>query len=1151
MHHHPLKPAFHERSHCICDICEHHDNDKESKHIAWYCEECDFDVCLSCIHRPPPKNYSRKDNGIATSFGDEELFANNAAASLFGNDAKDDEFDDCDENENQAQPEFVVSNNFEHTTIERNIAAHWEAPNDNVKTNETLLGGGYVDQDLESPSPTTAPFDITPIPISVDNDGNLSEEAKNALYILEQPSLDVKIRAAADITLSEEIVRRISPSIGTNISSYKILLNCISAGKLGHAGSLLLSNAYAPTCLPCSSTENDQNGNDSENVTEETVCCVCAEGINGYNAPDGAVGCLGGHAMHPACAADLLLGGGKCPTCRQTLFHSKVAESEIREAAQFVQDEIERVKLEEEEKIKGELNELAKQGLSMKYDVGDVVLLPTSEDHCKLTQCQDPAAGWWHDDMASCCGLQGVVTDVITGEDNNAISIRVKTKGGHEYDLIRRVDGFCCEECRSNPVGLRYCKHCMKCEICCRRSDNECSKQSHEWYWNPSLVTLIRRGNSTSSSLTLLDESEPCKAEKLVLRLKGELIAIKSAREAIKESTEKLMSFQDNLKMPGKMKRQLSKKSNDAVTAMVNSGIAPSDWQRARHLLMLAQQWGDSDEAKLKRSELYTAVEEGNLDSVARIVRRLNAERIMEAARWANATSDTNQYIVESFASADLRVFPRTDSPRSGFKLKPNTEFSSLQEVSDRDGNMWIKIDPKSIPTENLNSQPLQGWVRIRPGGDKCPPIVKRENNCLRCFGCGDNLIQSVPLQEKYERVQLDNVKEGDVVFVSATLEKVKVKSVEEKNIRCTFEVERPEDNSNEDSILYRPCDLLMPKLGRKGDGFDETLLVNGRMRSRRELVLDNYGNEEQARIEWYMAKKDQFDEQEFASCARGHLLHARCFQQALFAGSRCPAPGCMEQLFLPTVSRLRTNDDDDTCCGENNQRNIEQAKALHTASEFTGQTVPDARAITENNTLTEVFNNQTLKMCPMCCSGPLFNQECSDMNAHHGQCSMRALKGKDKTPCSPDGDFRVSASDIAARMTQVSSTKSVADLLPRCKTHKCLVMFNGCMNCGHLFNDADWNDMPDWDPKARAYLELGKKRRNAARLLTDQIRSEAALLQFERDAYYEAGDNKDVKDVAIGWSGSALDEQIEPPPKQDSKDIGDEVFKTMFLISS
>ena len=59
--------------------------------------------------------------------------------------------------------------------------------------------------------------------------------------------------------------------------------------------------------------------------------------------------------------------------------------------------------------------------------------------------------------------------------------------------------------------------------------------------------------------------------------------------------------------------------------------------------------------------------------------------------------------------------------------------------------------------------------------------------------------------------------------------------------------------------------------------------------------------------------------------------------------------------------------------------------------------------------------------------------------------------------------------------------------------------------------------------------IDLDKKARNAARLLTEQVRNEVALLQFERDALYEVrgGGNSSV----LGWSGSRLDPILEPPP--------------------
>ena len=83
---------------------------------------------------------------------------------------------------------------------------------------------------------------------------------------------------------------------------------------------------------------------------------------------------------------------------------------------------------------------------------------------------------------------------------------------------------------------------------------------------------------------------------------------------------------------------------------------------------------------------------------------------------------------------------------------------------------------------------------------------------------------------------------------------------------------------------------------------------------------------------------------------------------------------------------------------------------------------------------------------------------------------------------------------------------------------------------CCHLFTDTSWDDTPKYNPKARTLLEMDQKRRNAARLLAQQVRSEAALLQFERDALWEAGGHGGEREG--GWSTKGGMETItEPTP--------------------
>jgi len=1107
LHHHPLEHALDKRTHCICDICEFHndsnsdnedsyDGDRGRSNIGWFCAQCDFDVCHKCASIPAPCNYSRAENEIVDSRnifrGDEEGTAIRAFIALFddgyGLDDEDAGADgeeiDGGENESntgsndQRRQEFG-NVPFDEDATKRRAAEHWEKY-EAATNNDIVLGAGAITA-AETPNPFPPPrrpndTNNNSLQITNEHDGNLPNEAMDALFLLQQPSRDMEVRAAADITQAENILRRIAPQVRPrSSSSYETLLSCISAGRIGIAGTMLLSQAYAPH-----NVERPSNQEDSDNPNEKMVC-FCGEVIDKETAPDGAVGCLGGHAMHASCASDLLLGGGKCPTCRQTLFFSRVAGSEIKAAAKFAKKEINRVRLEEEEKVRKELKELAEKGLPTTFQIGDIVLVPADKALCKKLQLEDPKSGWWHPDMVPACGLEGCVSEIIEC-DNKQISVRVTSRGRHQFQFIRRVDDFECTECSSNNIGMRRCVHCDQCEMCCRRSIQECSKQTHVWNWSPSLLTLLRRANG-SSALVLLEDTEECKAEQHILRLRGELVAIKAAREAVKEKTRKVTKH-SSLKMPGKMGRQLSERSNDAVMTMAKSGFSPADWQRARHLLLLARQWGYSEDANAKRAQLYGAVKEGNLDSVARIVRRYNAERTAEAARWTGALTDICEYIVEPGAVVDLRSLPTMNSARTGFSLKPQTTFCSESELLDKDGNWWIKVacepyveddddvdnnedNGSSSASLEIKAPPPQGWLKVRPGGDGSASIVKRMKNSLRCFGCGDNLYPPISVQEKYEAPEIDKLKKGETLLVACTLEKVKVHSWNKKYVACLLLTgnEKSNNNGNKEGsnendknqslIFYRACDLVKPKvLSKAGDDFDEVVKVDGRLRSRRELVL-NFGGEEVARKCWNEArKKEIYIQQDFASCARGHLLHARCLQEALVTGSRCPAPGCMEQLFLPKVTR-EINDDDDTCCGGGGDNH--EMEALRAASELTGHSAllaaRVAEGVADNNITDEALSRNDLKMCPMCCAGPLFNQECSDMSAHHGQCSVRALGGRSASTCSPNGrDFRVSASELAAKMTQVSSTRTVADLLPRCETHNCLVMFNGCMACGHLF---------------------------------------------------------------------------------------------------
>lgn len=82
-------------------------------------------------------------------------------------------------------------------------------------------------------------------------------------------------------------------------------------------------------------------------------------------------------------------------------------------------------------------------------------------------------------------------------------------------------------------------------------------------------------------------------------------------------------------------------------------------------------------------------------------------------------------------------------------------------------------------------------------------------------------------------------------------------------------------------------------------------------------------------------------------------------------------------------------------------------------------------------------------------------------------------------------------------------------------------------MACGYLFTDTDWGDMPRWDPKAKALLELDKKKRKAAMLLAEQIRMESTMLEFERSALWKLQEDERL---LSGEEGVTNKQEIEPP---------------------
>jgi hypothetical protein len=807
---------------------------------------------------------------------------------------------------------------------------------------------------------------------------------------------------------------------------------------------------------------------------------------------------------YPGLNIQLLFRLGLCPTCRNPIFFPRVPAPEAKAAKEYVAAELRDRKQHEEEKARKE-EELAAQGLEISLYVNDIVRISSDTGFCAKEVMKYPEKAGWVRDMASACGTVGRITEIIESNvgAGKRVAIQVRTKDlGHSYGNGDKR--FRCKECNGS-----MCVHCFKCQRCRQdEAGHGCPSSCTEWYWTPPVLTLVCRASASTLWEELLidkDAATATAAENHIIRLRAELKAVSIARTAVKEEMDKvgLDDARTDIVSRGLL-------STDFVVALqdVAGNISPADWRRARHLLLLARQWGDSEKARAKQKLLYSAVCSGEIDSVARIVRRYNASRMADAVRWADAVSEQGEYVVENFARVALLAWPSAGAPKTGYCIGPKSRFLSRAECLDSNENIWLQVAETSPPS--------QGWLRIRPGGLGSPAIVRRGRSALRCFCCGDGLVPPGRSTNTFGTVKKDDeVCKGDTLLVAATLEPVQVVSFGENLVVCSFSKDDANHHKKQRmwrgnakfTIRYRPEDLVYPEARENAGMYDEDELVpvNGHLRSRRELML-MFGNLSDAKKAWAEAKRkgrdknDLSDDNErasgFASCTRGHLLHARCFQGALLAGHNCPAPGCTEPLWVPKVRKERRAED--ACCGANaNEQNAEAIRDL-------GELVGHSALLRARNEATAAYGHditisgvKELKMCPVCYSGPLFNENCDDMEEHHGQCVVGAFAETES--CS----FQASASDIASKLMQLSATKTVADVLPKCPTHNALVMFSGCMVCGHLFTDTDWGDLPKWDPAAKAVLEVDKKKREAARLLAGEIRKEAALLQFERDALW------------------------------------------------
>ena len=486
------------------------------------------------------------------------------------------------------------------------------------------------------------------------------------------------------------------------------------------------------------------------------------------------------------------------------------------------------------------------------------------------------------------------------------------------------------------------------------------------------------------------------------------------------------------------------------------------------------------------------------------------------------------------------------------------------------------RYQPKKLGQDSSSSKkevsiisaiaPPQGWFQV----NTFPPSVDRLCTTMQCCACSKDLCATSAKRAVYQRVDPAKLKKGDRVLVAATMEPVIVEEITDLRIHCSFVSVTNAASSTADSnngkppakrtrrskatapkknddvakanvsaqlsgaaaaaaaaasacIWYRPVDLVLPthadSVSEPSHYSSEVRMVAGKLRTMHEVALLHPDDKEGAKKAWEHAgpATDDIhgDIESYASCIKGHLIHPKCFQTALLSGQRCPAPGCGELLWLPSIVR---DEEEVTCGGEDGgstsaTSSDTESVRVETNLSSHGEGAKGATSGGGNTDANEFFTEEELaaegcRMCPACCAGPFLNQHCSDMRTHHGQCSAMAWRSRDgtrRTPCLPSGmTYQVSATEISKRLMQLGNGKTVADVLPRCPTHNVSVMFNGCRGCGHLFTDLSWHNLPKWDPNAKEKAKLDKKKMQASVLLCSQIGKEAAQLEFEKKAMKE-----------------------------------------------
>jgi hypothetical protein len=286
---HPIEPGY--RQHGVCDVgaegCLRH-----GLNIGWVCPctcpECKFNVCVVCISRDIPSGFHRRLGSV--------------------DNAENDDMDSDDEGTKQGGVN-IGRPIFDERAAERVAAARWEGIHRESSIGDVILGTGDVGttarRRVEQTASLSRPHYRPHLCVAPRLETKLTTEYTQALdaFISASTGEDhnaTNSTAACDVHHVEGLLH-LAQGTGDDRTS-RAVQQAVAAGKIDIAGTLLLAHAYAPNAKKQTS-EDESEG--------EQLICFCGDVIDAETAPDGAVGCLAGHGMHPGCAADQLLGGGE------------------------------------------------------------------------------------------------------------------------------------------------------------------------------------------------------------------------------------------------------------------------------------------------------------------------------------------------------------------------------------------------------------------------------------------------------------------------------------------------------------------------------------------------------------------------------------------------------------------------------------------------------------------------------------------------------------------------------------------------------------------------------------------------------------------------------------------------------------------------